>query len=77
MNWLAELTEMIKNYHDQHQAAPRFGSYSKLMKKKIASKAQVQSAFLDNLLEMQILCDDPAVIEKIDALIHKYEMKDV
>ena len=68
MNWLAELTEMIKNYHDQHQAAPRFGSYSKLMKKKIASKAQVQSAFLDNLLEMQILCDDDVVTERLKHL---------
>ena len=77
MDWLKELTEMIKDYHDKHQAAPRFGSYSKLMKKKIASKAQVQSAFLDNLLEMQILCDDDVVTEKIEALVEKYEMKDV
>ena len=77
MNWLEALTQMITDYHEQHQAAPRFGSYSKLLKKKIPSKAQVQSAFLDNLLEMQILCDDSNVTEKIDALIHKYEMKDV
>ena len=73
MNCMDELMKLINNYSEQYHNAPRFGGYSKLLRKKIESKSQVQAAFLDNLLEVQILCDDPVTTDKIDKLISKYE----
>ena len=72
-DWAVTLATLIQTYRDEHTAAPQFGYKSKLTKQYVESKYQVKMDFLDNLMEMRILCDDDAVTTKIDALVTRYE----
>ena len=44
-----------------------------MTKQQVQSKYQVKMEFIDNLMELRILCDDQAVTDKIDALVTRYE----
>jgi hypothetical protein len=72
-DWDTKLAELVSNYREAHTNAPQFGYKSRLTKQYINSKYQIKMDFLDNLMEMSILCDDDAVTAKIDALIQRYE----
>ena len=71
---LEELLELIKEYKSDYiNATPGFQTWSKTLKKNIPGKTQLRNSFIDNLNEFKILCDDPAVEEKIDAMLKKYQ----
>ena len=72
-DWPAELMALVKNYREEHTDAPTYGYKSRLTKQYVNSKYQVKMDFLDNLLELGILCDDTETTTKISALIAKYE----
>ena len=72
-DWPAELMELVKKYREEHTDAPTYGYKSRLTKQYVNSKYQVKMDFLDNLLELGILCDDTETSTKISALIAKYE----
>ena len=44
-----------------------------MTKQQVQSKYQVKMEFIDNLMELRILCDDDATTAKIDALVTRYE----
>ena len=72
-DWAQQLALLIQSYRDEHIAAPQFGYKSRLTKNYVQSKYQVKMDFLDNLIELGILCDDPETTKKIDALVARYE----
>ena len=72
-DWAVSLQTLVTTYREDHIAAPTYGYRSKLTRQQVQSKYQIKMEFLDNLMEMSILCDDDIVSGKIDALIAKYE----
>ena len=72
-DWATALSTLVSTYREEHTAAPTYGYRSKLTRQQVQSKYQIKMEFLDNLMEMSILCDDDVVTVKIDALIAKYE----
>ena len=70
---LQDLTDLCKEYKlDYQSAAPGFQSWSRTLKKNIPGKTQLRNAFIDNLNEYKILCDDESVCAKIEAMLKKY-----
>ena len=72
-DWAVTLMDLVTTYREDHIAAPTYGYRSKLTRQQVQSKYQIKMEFLDNLMEMSILCDDNETTSKIDALIAKYE----
>ena len=72
-DWAVTLSTLVSTYREEHTAAPTYGYKSRLTKNYVNSKYNVKMEFLDNLVELGILCDDPEVTKKIDALIARYE----
>ena len=72
-DWAVTLMTLVTTYREDHIAAPTYGYRSKLTRQQVQSKYQIKMEFLDNLMEMSILCDDNETTSKIDALIAKYE----
>ena len=72
-DWAVTLMTLVTTYREDHIAAPTYGYRSKLTRQQVQSKYQIKMEFLDNLMELSILCDDEATTGKIDALIAKYE----
>ena len=72
-DWANHLALLIQSYRDQHTAAPTYGYRSRMTKQQVQSKYQVKMEFIDNLMELRILCDDDATTAKIDALVTRYE----
>ena len=70
---LQDLTELCKEYKADYQSAsPGFQQWSRTLKKNIPGKTQLRNAFIDNLNEYLILCDDASVVTKIEAMLKKY-----
>ena len=70
---LEDLTELCKEYKKDYQhASPGYQTYSRTLKKNIPGKTQLRNAFIDNLNEYKILCDDESVCAKIEAMLKKY-----
>ena len=72
-DWAVTLMTLVTTYREDHIAAPTYGYRSKLTRQQVQSKYQIKMEFLDNLMELSILCDDVDTTAKIDALIAKYE----
>ena len=72
-DWPQQLSLLIQTYRDEHTAAPTYGYKSRMTKNNVQSKHQIKMDFLDNLVELGILCDCPETTKKIDALVTKYE----
>ena len=68
-----ELNKLINQFLADHNSAPKYGGYSRTLKKKIESKSQIQDAFITNIRLMAIVTTDPKVEVKIDALLKKFE----
>ena len=68
-----DLTDLCKEYFDEHKAAASgWSTYSKVLRKQIPGKTQLRTAFIENLGEMMILCDDKALEDKITKVLKKY-----
>ena len=68
-----ELKQLLKEYKEDYiNAAPGYQSWSKTLKRNIPGKTQLRNAFIDNLNEYKILCDDESVCAKIEAMLKKY-----
>ena len=72
-DWAVTLMTLVTTYREDHIAAPTYGYRSKLTRQQVQSKYQIKMEFLDNLMELSILCDDEVTTGKINALIAKYE----
>ncbi len=72
-DWATALSTLVQTYREDHTAAPTYGYRSRMTKQQVQSKYQVKMEFIDNLMELRILCDDQAVTDKIDALVTRYE----
>jgi hypothetical protein len=68
-----ELIEMIKLFRQEYSTAPLYGSYSRTLRRRIEGKAQVQSAFIENLLMLSKVTDEDAVSDKIDKILKRFE----
>ena len=70
---LQDLTDLCRQYKEDYQSAsPGFQTYSRTLKKNIPGKTQLRNAFIDNLNEYLILCDDESVVSKVEAMLKKY-----
>ena len=65
--------EMVEEFQSNFAAAPKYSTWSKNLNKKIKTKGQHQTEFIDNLLMMEIVEDDPVVLEKIKAMLQRFE----
>ena len=72
-DWAVTLSTLVSTYREEHTAAPTYGYRSRMTKQQVQSKYQVKMEFIDNLMEIRILCDDDATTAKIDALVTRYE----
>ena len=66
------LSELVTQFQQDYADAPQFKGYSQALRKSIRPKSQVQSEFISNLQMLAITTDDPAVEEKIEAILKKY-----
>ena len=74
MDWKQQLADLCTDYFANYTvAAPGWSSYSKTLKKSIAGKTQLRTAFIENLNEMKVLCTDDAISGKIDKILEKYQ----
>ena len=70
---LQMLTDLCKQYFDDYRdALPGWSTYSRTLRKSTPGKTQIRAAFIENLGEMQVLCDDPEVEAKIEKVLKKY-----
>ena len=72
-DWATALSTLVQTYREDHTAAPTYGYRSRMTKQQVQSKYQVKMEFIDNLMELRILCDDDVTTGKIDALVTRYE----
>ena len=71
---MEELKQLLREYKEDYiNAAPGYQSWSKTLKKNIPGKTQLRNAFIDNLNELMILCEDEATETKIMAILKKYQ----
>ena len=66
------LAELVANFQQDYKDAPMFKGYSQALRRAIPPKSQVQSEFISNLQMLAITTDDPAVEDKIEAILKKY-----
>ena len=70
---LQDVIDLCKQFFtDYKDADPGWSSYSKTLKTQFPGKTQIRTAFIENLGEMLILCDDPTVEKKIEGILKKY-----
>ena len=68
-----ELLELLKQFTQEYIEAPLYGGYSRTLKRKIPAKSQVQAAFIDNIILIQKLSDDPKVITRVTNILKSFE----
>ena len=69
---MKELKELIAQFTEAYIDAPLFGGYSRTLKRKIASKGDLQRAFIENIQLMSKLTTDSKVSDEIDAILAKF-----
>tara|TARA_Y100001970_G_C13948772_1_gene707128 strand:- start:454 stop:663 length:210 start_codon:yes stop_codon:yes gene_type:complete len=67
------LDELVKQFQEDFKAAPKYQRYSRNLGRKIDTKANVQSEFIDNLQMLQCTTMDKAESDKIEALLKRFE----
>ena len=67
------LQEMIDNFLAAYADAPRYGGYSRTLRRKIDGKQQIKLAFIENIQMYGKLSDDPKVTARVDAVLKKFE----
>ena len=73
MDWKQLFSNLCTEFFaDYTTALSGWSSYSKVLKKSIPGKTQIRTAFIENLGEMLVLCDDEKVSAKITATLKKY-----
>ena len=65
--------ELVKQFQEDFQAAPKYQRYSRNLGRKIDTKANIQAEFIDNLLMLQCTTVDKAESDKIEALLKRFE----
>ena len=70
---MAELEALLKQFTEDYIEAPLYGGYSRTLKRKIPAKSQVQAAFIDNIIIIQKLSDDPKVIDRVTNILKSFE----
>ena len=74
---MKELLDLVAQFRADYISAPLYGGYSRTLKKKIAAKSQVQSAFIEDLQIMAKTCvvlDDGANIKiVIENILSEFE----
>ena len=68
-----DLNELIKNFAEEYQEAPLYGTYSRTLRRRVQSKGDVQKNFIENILNLRRLTTDPKVEAKIDAILVKFQ----
>ena len=68
-----DLDTLLKQFAEDYQQAPLYGSYSRVLKRRVSSKGDVQKNFIENILMQRKLTTDPKVEEKIDAILIKFQ----
>ena len=67
-----DLDQLIKQYWEDYQAAPLYGSYSRTLRRRVPSKGDIQKAFLENIQELAKFCDDKTKA-RIDDILKRFE----
>ena len=68
------LDKMCKDFFEEYrEALPGYSSWSKTLKKNIPGKTQLRTAFIENLGELLVLCDDEEVCNRIKLIQKKYQ----
>ena len=68
------LDKMCKDFFEEYkEATPGYSSYSRSLKKSIPGKTQLRTAFIENLGELLVLCDDEEVCNRIKLNQKKYK----
>jgi len=52
-----DLDQLIKQFMEDYQAAPLYGSYSRTLRRRVPSKGDIQKAFIENILMLAKLSD--------------------
>jgi hypothetical protein len=68
-----DLDNLIKQFAEDYQQAPLYGSYSRVLKRRVSSKGDVQRNFIENIMNLRRLTTDPQVEAKIDAILVKFQ----
>ena len=64
-----ELEQLLEAYKTEYIEAQLYGSYSRTLKRKIPSKSQVQSSFIENITMLSNLSNDEAVKKRIEGIL--------
>jgi len=67
------LDELVTQFQEDYKSAPKYQRYSRNLGRKIDTKANIQSEFIDNLLMLQCTTSDPVESTKIEALLKRFE----
>ena len=66
-----KLEVMLKEFLEAYIDAPKYGGFSRTLKKKIESKQQVKMAFIDNIQMLAIL--HPECKDRVDVILKQFE----
>ena len=64
-----ELEQLLETYKTEYIEAPLYGGYSRTLKRKIPSKSQVQTSFIENIQMLKDLSNDAAVVKRIEGIL--------